>query len=32
VRKMGFAGCAVLGAVWEAASPVEAFVRLRDAL
>lgn len=32
VRAMGFAGCAVLGSMWEAGDPVEAFVRLRDAV
>lgn len=32
VRTMGFAGCAVLGSIWEAAEPVEAFVRLRYTL
>lgn len=32
VRAMGFAGCAVLGSIWEAADPVEAFVQLQDAI
>lgn len=32
VRAMGFVGCAVLGSIWEAEDPVEAFVRLRDAV
>jgi thiamine-phosphate pyrophosphorylase len=30
LRRMGFAGAAVVGAIWESAAPVEAFKALRD--
>jgi thiamine-phosphate pyrophosphorylase len=31
VRKMGFSGAAVLGAVWEADDPVDAFLQIKQA-